>query len=588
MQVVNRKTEIGYLPIVTGAHHEKVCLEEIENAGDRKVYSLKVQEAHTDQLLYVKVKLKALNAKGSWSSNAVLDKRFRTDWEMPQIESSISIDAPIINLFGHDDENLITISCSDAINAIKFEASLREEDNHFYCILTFFDNHLRKGDYKTKICIDQRKNLSFSESIQGAANWILKENHLYEKPVPSLAKVPLYSTWYSFHQDLDEDDLINECRVAKDLGYDLIIIDDGWQTMDNGRGYDYTGDWNPDRFKDPSGFVKQVQGLDMAIMFWYSVPFCGKKSKAYQKFKDKLLTEKHYWAPVFDPRFPEVREYLVSIYSKALINWNIDGFKLDFIDDFKVYPETETESLNGRDTLSVSEGTEKLIQEVAAALHSIKPDVLIEFRQKYISPSLHKLGNMFRAFDCPNDSLMNRVRTTDVKLICGQGAVHSDMITWHKEEPVEVAALQLSSLIFSVPQLSIRLADRSPEEIEMIRFYTKYWRDNKDVLLDGNFKAYKPLANYPYLSASKNGTTIYGLYEDVVLPLPIEGKSIHIINGKTTDSVVVRFEGSSSKWKKKVQNCMGEIRENEEITLSPGLREFTCPPNGLIILNSET
>jgi len=85
----------------------------------------------------------------------------------------------------------------------------------------------------------------------------------------------------------------------------------------------------------------------MKCLLWYSVPFCGIKSKAYQLFKGKFLTENHPWAPVFDPRYPEVRSYLVQKYAAALIDWKLDGFKLDFIDDFKAYPETVLTKENG-------------------------------------------------------------------------------------------------------------------------------------------------------------------------------------------------------------------------------------------------
>lgn len=30
-----------------------------------------------------------------------------------------------------------------------------------------------------------------------------------------------------------------------------------------------------------------------------------------------------------------MREFLISTYEKALVQWDIDGFKLDFIDSFR-------------------------------------------------------------------------------------------------------------------------------------------------------------------------------------------------------------------------------------------------------------
>lgn len=583
MQIINRKREIGYSPILLGKEVENLSIEKIESTPSKEIYLLQVPKSKTEAPLTVKWKMKALRAKGSWTSNAILDKRFRTDWEMPQIDASISVDAPILSLFDHEDNNLITVACSDPVNNIQFEGALREEDNHFYFSLYFFNGWSFKKDYSVKIIIDKTK-VNFSHTIQSTASWILSESETKISPTPKLAKVPLYSTWYSFHQQLEEDKLLEECKLSKSLGCDLIIIDDGWQTLDEGRGYDYTGDWEPDRFPDISSFVQKVHDLDMAIMLWYSVPFCGKKSKAYQRFKGKFLTENHHWAPVFDPRFPEVRAYLVNTYKRALIDWNIDGFKLDFIDDFKIYPETETKKLEGRDTLSVSEGTKKLISEISQTLKAIKEDILVEFRQQYVSPSLQELGNMFRAFDCPNDSLMNRVRTTDVKLICGKSAVHSDMITWHKQEELEIAALQFTSLIFSVPQISILLSERSKAEIEFLKFYTQYWIENKDILLDGTFTAFKPLSNYPILSAERNQQIIYGIYEDVILPISTDCPSIHIINGKTTSSIVIRNNNNKLDWKMQIVNCKGELQKKEHVTIEIGINEFICPPNGIIFL----
>jgi len=241
---------------------------------------------------------------------------------------------------------------------------------------------------------------------------------------------------------------------------------------------------------------------------------------------------------------------------------------------------------NGRDTLSVAEGVSKLILEIRDALCAIKPDVLIEFRQQYVNPALRQLGNMFRAFDCPNDSLMNRVRTVDVKLICGESAPHSDMVTWHPDESVETAALQMTSLLFSVPQLSVRLKERSIEEIEMIRFYTTYWMENRDVLLDGSFVAYKPLANYPILSSSNDKKCIYGLYDDVPLTITYDRSVVHIINGKMTEEVLVRCDEGSEEYTMKVFDCRGRVIASSKLTINSNYQVIHCPPNGLVELNN--
>lgn len=56
---------------------------------------------------------------------------------------------------------------------------------------------------------------------------------------------------------------------------------------------------------------------------------------------------------------------------------------------------------------------------------------------------------MFRASDCPNSYLANRVKTTDLRLLSGNTAVHADMIMWHYGERVEIAAFQLLNVLFT-------------------------------------------------------------------------------------------------------------------------------------------
>ncbi|MEL6923799.1 MAG: glycoside hydrolase family 36 protein, partial [Bacteroidota bacterium] len=330
----------------------------------------------------------ALNVKGVWKCGAIHNKRLQYDWELEHLQSRISVDAPVVAVFGHRDENVATFACSDAINLVALNVLLREEDSHLYFHLTFFsERHPAIDAYEADLYVDLR-NIHFAEALQQTATWWEQFPALQPAPVPHLAKAPLYSTWYNFHQDLDESILLEECRIAVDLGYELIILDDGWQTMDNNRGYDYTGDWQPDRFPDLAGFVAKVHALGMQFGLWFSVPFCGKHSKAYQRFKGKFLTENHRWAPVFDPRYPEVRQYLIDTYVNALTSYKLDAFKLDFIDDFRVYPETVLTKADGRDYANVNAAVDRLLTDVMQALRAIQPDIAIEFRQQYVGPAM--------------------------------------------------------------------------------------------------------------------------------------------------------------------------------------------------------
>jgi alpha-galactosidase len=106
----------------------------------------------------------------------------------------------------------------------------------------------------------------------------------------------------------------------------------------------------------------------------------------------------------------------------------------------------------------VPEAADRLMSDVIARLRAIKPDVMIEFRQGYIGPAMRKYGNIFRVGDVPNAAAGNRMNSMLLRALTGNTAVHSDMVMWHYEDTVESAAMQLIHALFTVPQISVRLA----------------------------------------------------------------------------------------------------------------------------------
>lgn len=566
------------------ASNVDVSLTKVTSENGVSIYDFEVQTNEPQFLAPISLKWKIPNiaVKGVWKPTTDFAKRIQADWELEHMESRISIDAPVICLFGQDDSNVMTFSCENAINTLELNARLREEDNHFYCHITFFSEQEQAvSHFKTKLRIDCR-NIHFSDSLKGVSKWWETFDILKPTEVPSIAKQPIYSTWYQFHQDLEENLVLSECRMAFEMGYKAIIIDDGWQTYDSNRGYDYTGDWQPDRFPEMADFVNKIQATGMKAALWYSVPFCGKKSKAYQHFKGKFLTEDHRWAPVFDPRYPEVRAHLIGLYTSALKDWNLDGFKLDFIDDFHLYADTPLGAENGRDYGSINEAVDRLLTDVITALKAIKTDVFVEFRQKYTGPAMRKYGNMFRAFDCPGDAVMNRIRIADIRMLCGNTAVHADMITWHVDETVEVAALQFVNILFGVPQLSIMLKDATMSQLEMIAFYTTYWNENADLLMNGYFVPTSPLANYPTQRVSKDGKTIIGVYEQYVTTLENSDDMVHIHNGQLANQIIIRNTKDHGDYQCKVYDCRGGLVSDSKLQFNQGLMEIAIPSCGIL------
>jgi alpha-galactosidase len=333
-------------------------------------------------------------------------------------------------------------------------------------------------------------------------------------------------------------------------------------------------------------FVDRIHQLGMKLLLWYSLPFVGENSKNYQQFRGKYLT---YWKGqgtyVLDPRYPEVREFIINTYEKAMNEWDLDGFKLDFIARFAANEQTVLTAAGGRDYASVNEAVDKLMTDVMSRLRAVKPDILIEFRQPYIGPLMRKYGNMFRAADCPNMAVINRARTTDIRLLCGNTAVHSDMFMWHKDDSVENAALQILNVLFSVPQLSVRLDSIPDEHLEMVKFWINYWRENRDVLLDGEFIPMNPSAVYPMILTRTKNKTIAALYNDVLISLDAkECDNLDIVNAKSSEYVVLDLSCDLGKVNTDTYDCSGNIVKKQTLTLKKGVYKFMVPASGLLTI----
>jgi alpha-galactosidase len=540
----------------------------------------------------VKWAIPSHDVTGTWTPGRHFDKGLRPDWARSRLEPSMfARGAPVTCLFGSDDHNVTTFALSNARDTILSGSGVREEDGRIYNEAAFFsERHEKLAAWSVQLRIDRRP-VPYYRALDEVAAWWAAQPGYQPARVPEAARRPVYSTWYNYHQSLDPKVLLEELAVARKLGFESIIVDDGWQTLDSQRGYAFTGDWQPERIPDMKGFVSACHALGVKVMLWYAVPFIGTKAKAAGAFKGKTLRlEDRMGAWVLDPRYPENRATVIDTYRRALRDWGIDGFKLDFIERFTADDKTVLEARDGRDLASVNEATDRMMTDVLGELGRMRPDVMVEFRQPYIGPLIRKFGNMLRAGDCPNSYLANRVKTIDLRLLSGQTAVHADMIMWHPGEPVERAALQLLNILFAVPQVSVRLKELPADHRAMLSFYLSYWNSNRPILLDGKLEPASPAANYPVIVASAGDKQIVGRYGDSVIRLSASRprKRIDVVNATSSAEVVLSPDADLGPYRYTVRDCQGRTVKTGQVNLGKRAVALPVPPSGLLALEQKS
>jgi len=438
------------------------------------------------------------------------------------------------------------------------------------------------NSYDMDIRLDSR-DIFFADAIRQASAWF-EGYELYKPTIPPAgAFEPIYSSWYSYHQNLFQDEIEAQCALAKQFGLKGIILDDGWQTDDNHCSYGFCGEWQVTkrRFPDMRAHVARVHAMGLRYLLWYSVPFVGFYTEAYKKFQGKFVYESpRHHAGVLDPRFPEVREYLINIYETALREWDLDGLKLDFIDRINFITDEDPaakENYAGRDIKSLAEAVDVLLSETMRRLKAIKPNLLIEFRQPYVGPAIRKYGNMFRAADCPNDYVANRVRTINLRLTSSCTAVHSDMLEWHPTETPENAAMQFLNILFSVPQISVKLEVIPRPHQKMLRFWLDFWSAHADTLLKGRLVPHSPAFKYPLVEAIGKDETVVAVYQPD-MTVPLRADKCFVVNATQANALVLEVQGAPRK--AKVFDCQGTLLQ--ELTLHEGLHRIPIAPAGLL------
>ncbi len=544
--------------------------------------------------------------KLTWTEeNAKNDDNFVFDWNTPLVgimygwnpkcelnrcvnrgfSHMLANGSPINSFYDGHGTNKYTVALSEAKMFISGGNVIVEENGNIHFSFSLGTQQYT-NKYQTELILrTDTREIPLYEAVASVAKW-WEDLGIKPAAVPEAAKEPCYSFWYSYHQKINEKDVEDECRRAKELGFDICIVDDGWQTDDNSRGYAYCGDWEPcpAKFPDMAAHVKRVHDLGMKYILWYSVPFVGTYSKSYEIFKDMFLKMNGKDEYVLDPRYKEVREYLLGKYVSALRDWDLDGFKFDFIDawwdDKKNAPYNEK-----MDIPSLQDAVDVLMTSVTNALKKIKPDILLEFRQFYIGPHMRRFGNMFRVADCPGNYIYNRAGVLDLRMYMGNSAVHSDMLMWHKDESAEKNALQIISIIFGVMQYSARLDSISDRVKKMSKFWLNLMKEKKDLLLNGELRSYDPHLTYTWAQSVKDDECFAAVYTENMCINPELKNTVYIANGTTGNKVVCELSGS---YNIEIFDCCGE-KNGEQNFRSSGkeIISINIPVGGLAVLKNH-
>ncbi len=147
----------------------------------------------------------------------------------------------------------------------------------------------------------------------------------------------LINNWEATYFDFDEDKIVAMASKAKDLGFELFVLDDGWfgKRVDDKTSL---GDWFPNLEKLPNGIKGLAEKVvDRGIRFglWFEPEMISKNSELYEKHPEWVLGVKNRKLSmgrnqyILDLSKKEVRDYIVDILSERFSEAPISYVKWD-------------------------------------------------------------------------------------------------------------------------------------------------------------------------------------------------------------------------------------------------------------------
>ena len=226
-----------------------------------------------------------VSVHGYWHFGAGYDKGLQVDWGKG-VYSMATSGAPVGCLYDLGGRNRLTFALSDALNPVTFHAGVHEESGEASCWVRLFDEpHAPLGVYEATLRLDTRY-LPYYETLSdvsaGGQVCLATSRPGCRRRRGCRCTPP--GTVSTRTSNLG----VSRSSVASRRNWDARRR--SWTTAGRPRATSVamltpaTGSRRPEKVPDMREHVDRVHALEMKFLLWYSVPFVGRHSMAWERF----------------------------------------------------------------------------------------------------------------------------------------------------------------------------------------------------------------------------------------------------------------------------------------------------------------
>lgn len=224
------------------------------------------------------------------------------------------------------------------------------------------------GNFLSKVQVDEQRQIQIVMGIHpGTFHWMLAPGEIFDTPEVVLTcsecgldgmtahlhdfcrrhilrgswvhreRPVLINSWEAMYFDISADRLLALAREAKEVGIEMLVVDDGWygrRSRDEGS----LGDWSANPEKFPGGlasFARQIHALGLRLGLWFEPEMVSGDSDLYRAHPDWMLRTAHHVPSmgrnqyVLDLANPSVVQYLCEALDAVIGEAQLDYIKWD-------------------------------------------------------------------------------------------------------------------------------------------------------------------------------------------------------------------------------------------------------------------
>ena len=447
----------------------------------RSVIELATTGAKPGDRLTVETRLPIVDVQGYWLPR-MKRPSLKLDWRI-HLDTAAHKDFPFIAFFNQGHVNRLSIGVTGTEEVVLLSA---EQDQSTCTYRIAFEIVLGGKAQALRVAAD-RTDGPWTESLA----WYRAQARPQGAPQYSAAAwEPVFCTWYACHAAVHQDWTEANARIAADLGFKTLIVDDGWCTNEDKAvspatlldWYAEIGEWEaaPRKFPDFPGHVRRVKELGLRYLLWVAPLMIGVRTATFARHGDACFPEETEGYRIADPAREALCDAILGKMAALLRDNGLDGLKVDFLDAAPACVERAR-----------GEAMARFMARLKDAVFAAAPDGLIEYRQKYATPATLDWATQFRAGDVPFDFIENLHEIAQVRLCVGDGApVHADPAFWHPDETAENIARHMICAIAGVPMLSVDLTKTPQATLDLIKRWTAFYSDHTDTFRSGRWEAH--------------------------------------------------------------------------------------------------